>query len=287
MKRDFAQWLLTFTDSIANYKYYIDFETIYKNAEIYKIELNMMNSLIGSENIENNFEDLVHKYPEVLKCIPTLLAIRQSEIIVLDDYGNKFEYNFRNMNYDAEQYKIFMRETGLFNLLEKHLVNNLYDYVLGVECGLNSNARKNRGGHLMEDLVEKFIQKAGFKKNETYFKEMYLQDIESRWKLDMSFISNKNQSTKRFDFVIKTDKCIYGIETNFYVSGGSKLNETARSYKMIAEEADKVVGFEFIWFTDGMGWISARNNLKETFDNMEHIYNIADMKNGIIEEFIN
>ena len=284
MKRDFAEWLLTFTDSIANYKYYIDFETIYKNAEIYKIELNMMNSLIGSENIEQDFENLIHKYPEVLKCVPTLLAVRQTEIIVLDDEGNKFEYNFKNMNYNVEQYTVFMRETGLFELLEKHLINNLYDYVLGVECGLNSNARKNRGGHLMEDLVEKFIKRAGFEKDKTYFKEMYLQDIERRWKLDMSFISNKNQATKRFDFVIKTDKCIYGIETNFYASGGSKLNETARSYKMIAEEAKRVVGFEFVWFTDGMGWISARNNLRETFDNMEHIYNIADMKNGIMKE---
>ena len=284
MKRDFAQWLLTFTDSIANYKYYIDFETIYKNAEIYKIELNMLNSLIGSKNIEKEFEDLVKKYPEVLKCIPILLAVRQYEIIVLDEAGNKFEYNFKKMNYDVEQYKVFMRETGLFGLLEKHLVNNLYDYVLGVESGLNSNARKNRGGHLMEDLVEKFIQKAGFKKNETYFKEMYLQDIENKWKLDMSFISNKNQATKRFDYVIKTDNCIYGIETNFYAAGGSKLNETARSYKMIAEEAEKVVGFEFIWFTDGMGWISARNNLRETFDRMENVYNINDMKNGIMKE---
>ena len=284
MKRDFAQWLLTFTDSIANYKYYIDFETIYKNAEIYKIELNMLNSLIGSKNVEKEFEDLVRKYPEVLKCIPILLAVRQYEIIVLDDDGNKFEYNFKKMNYDVEQYKVFMRETGLFELLEKHLVNNLYDYVLGVESGLNSNARKNRGGHLMEDLVEKFIQKEGFKKNETYFKEMYLQDIENRWKLDMSFISNKNQATKRFDYVIKTDNCIYGIETNFYAAGGSKLNETARSYKMIAEEAEKVVGFEFVWFTDGMGWISARNNLRETFDRMENVYNINDMKNGIMKE---
>lgn len=284
MKRNFAEWLLTFTDSIANYKYYIDFETIYKNAEKYKIELNMMNSLIGSQNIEQDFENLVKKYPEVLKCIPTLLAVRQTEIIVLNDEGNKYEYNFKNMNYNVEQYTVFMRETGLFELLEKHLINNLYDYVLGVECGLNSNARKNRGGHLMEDLVEKFIQRAGFEKDKTYFKEMYLQDIERRWKLDMSFISNKNQATKRFDFVIKTDKCIYGIETNFYASGGSKLNETARSYKMIAEEAERVVGFEFVWFTDGMGWISARNNLRETFDNMEHIYNIADMKNEMMKE---
>ena len=266
------------------YKYYIDFETIYRNAEEHKLELNMMNSLIGSKNIETDFENLVKKYPEVLKCIPTLLAVRQYEIIVLDSDGNKFEYNFKEMNYDVAQYKVFMKETGLFDLIQNHLVNNLYDYVLGVESGLNSNARKNRGGHLMEDVVERFIQKAGFKKNETYFKEMYLQDIEEKWKLDMSFISNQNQSTKRFDFVVKTDKCIYGIETNFYAAGGSKLNETARSYKMIAEEAEKVVGFEFVWFTDGMGWISARNNLKETFDKMDNIYNIADMKNGVMKE---
>ena len=284
MKRDFAEWLLTFTDSIADYKYYIDFETIYKKAEKYKIELNIMNSLIGSQNIEKDFEELIIKYPEIIKCIPTLLAVRQYEILVLDHDGNKFDYNFKKINYSVEQYKIFMRETGLFDLIQNHIVNNLYDYVLGVESGLNSNARKNRGGHLMEDVVERFIQKAGFKKNETYFKEMYLQDIEEKWKLDMSFISNKNQATKRFDFVVKTDNCIYGIETNFYASGGSKLNETARSYKMIAEESEKVMGFAFVWFTDGMGWISARNNLKETFDSMNNIYNIADMKNGIMKE---
>lgn len=282
MERNFAEWLLTFTDSIADYKYYIDFETVYKNAEKLKLELNMLNSLIGSKTIENDFDNLVTKYPEVLKCVPILLAVRQSEIIVLDRDGNKFEYNFKNMNYTIEQYKTFMRETGLFDLIQNHLVNNLYDYVLGVESGLNSNARKNRGGHLMEDLVENFIQKAGFKKNETYFKEMYLQTIEEKWKLDMSFISNQNQSTKRFDFVIKTDKCIYGIETNFYAASGSKLNETARSYKMISEEAKQVEGFEFVWFTDGTGWLSAKNNLKETFDTMTHIYNINDMKKQIM-----
>lgn len=286
MQRNFTEWLLTFTNSIANYKYYIDFETVYNNAEKLKVELNILNSLIGSKNIESDFENIIAKYPEVLKCIPILLAVRQSEILVLDKEGNKFIYDFKKMNYTLEQYKIFMRETGLFDLIQNHLVNNLYDYVLGVESGLNSNARKNRGGHLMEDLVENFIQKAGFKKNETYFKEMYLEQIEEKWKLDMSFISNKNQATKRFDFVIKTNNCIYGIETNFYAAAGSKLNETARSYKMIAEEAKRVEGFEFVWITDGMGWISAKNNLKETFDIMKNLYNINDLKNGSIKDIL-
>ena len=126
MERNFAEWLLTFTDSIADYKYYIDFETVYKNAEKFKLELNMLNSLIGSKNIEKDFEELVKKYPEVLKCIPILLAVRQYEIIVLDKDGNKFEYNFKKMNYSLEQYKVFMRETGLFDLIGNHLINNLY-----------------------------------------------------------------------------------------------------------------------------------------------------------------
>ena len=284
MKRNFAEWMLTFTDSIADYKYYIDFETIYKNANKYKIELNIMNFLVGSKDIEKEFIELVKKYPEVLKCIPILLAVRQSEIKVLDNDGNRFEYDFEKMNYKPEQYSVFMKETGLFDLIGNHIINNVYDYVLGVESGLNSNARKNRGGHLMEVLVEGFIQKAGFVKDKTYFKEMYLQDIEKKWKLDMSFVSNQNQATKRFDFVVKTDSCIYGIESNFYASSGSKLNETARSYKMIAEESKNIVGFKFVWLTDGFGWYTAKNNLQETFDTMDDIYNIYDMKNGVMKK---
>lgn len=282
MKRNFKEWFSTFTDSIATYEYYTDFNTVYKNIDKIKVELNIMNSLVGSKNIEKDFDNLFKRYPEIRKCLPLLIAVREKEIKVVDD-GEKLKYNFTNID-DIELLKRFMRKTCLFDLISNHLVNNLVDYATGVEVGLGSNGRKNRGGHLMEDVVERFIQKAGFKKNETYFKEMYLQDIEQKWKLDMSFISNKNTSTKRFDFVVKTDNCIYGIETNFYASGGSKLNETARSYKMIAEEADKVVGFEFVWFTDGMGWISARNNLRETFDNMDNIFNINDMKNGVMKE---
>ena len=87
---------------------------------------------------------------------------------------------------------------------------------------------------------------------------------------------------KRFDFVVKTDAMIYGIETNFYRSGGSKLNETARSYKNLAQETNSVAGFTFVWFTDGKGWMSARHNLEEAFDAMEHVYNIRDLENGII-----
>ena len=112
---------------------------------------------------------------------------------------------------------------------------------------------------------------------------MYLKDIEKKWNLDLSEMSGNNTSTKRFDFVIKTDKQVYVIETNFYSGGGSKLNETARSYKMLAQESKKVDGVTFIWFTDGTGWNSARKNLEETFNELETMYNIDDLENGILE----
>ena len=158
------------------------------------------------------------------------------------------------------------------------------DYVTGVETGLDSNGRKNRGGHLMENLVESYIQKAGFEKDNTYFKEMYIHQIVEKWNVDLSAISNRGKMEKRFDYVVKTGTKIYLIETNFYASGGSKLNETARSYKTLAQEVDTIDDVEFVWFTDGKGWTSARHNLEETFDVMDHIYNINDLENGIMNE---
>ena len=284
MSKDFNQWLSTFRESIANYTYYVDFETVYKNYEDIKIELNILNSLIGSKNIENDFEVLVQRYPEVLRVIPILIAKREMDIYCMDKNGS-FNYNFKKANYPISQYNYFMKETGLFELISNRLINNLVDYVLGVEAGLNSNGRKNRGGHLMEDLVESFIQKAGFIKGVSYFKEMYLTDLETKTGLDLSALSNDGKTEKRFDYVIITSKSVYACECNFYASGGSKLNETARSYKTLALESKGIEGFKFVWFTDGVGWISARNNLRETFDVLDTIYNIKELEEGILEEF--
>ena len=274
MKRDFKEWLSKFKYSISGYNYYIDFEKVYRNVDSIKIELNILNSLIGSKNIENDFEELIKKYPEVLKCIPTLLAVRQSEIYAQDEDG-EYMYNFNKLNYDIEQYKVFMKKTGLFELLQHHIINNLVDYCLGIETGLDSNGRKNRGGHQMEC--------SGVKE---YYKEMYLTEIEKKWNIDLSAISANGTSTKRFDFVVKTNDMIYLIETNFYGGngGGSKLNETARSYKMLSQEADLIDGVTFVWITDGTAWKSARRNLEETFNVMDNIYNIDDMKNGMMEK---
>lgn len=279
--RDFEKWLDTFRASINGYDYYVDFDKVYRNVDNIKIELNILNSLIGSKNIEDDFDRVIRKYPDTLSCIPIILAVRANEIYCQDDKG-AFEYNFKKANQTPEQYKYFLRETGVFELLEKHLINNLYDYCMGVEVGLDSNGRKNRGGHQMENLLERFIKATG----EEYYKEMYLADIEKKWNVDLSAISAEGTSTKRWDFVVKTKNTIYVIETNFYTSGGSKLNEVARSYKMIAEEAKECNGIEFVWVTDGAGWKSARKNLKETFGVMKHLYNIADLENDVLKKIL-
>ncbi len=285
MKRDFKEWLSTFRPCISDYCYYVDFDKVNSNVDSIKVELNILNTLVGSKNIEKEFENVITKYPETLKCIPLLLAVRAKEISVTDSDG-EYNFSFNKCNYSIEEYKMFMRKTKLFDLLENHIVSNLVDYATGVETGLDSNGRKNRGGHLMENLVESYIQKAGFIKNENYFKEMYIHEIEQKWGVNLSAISNQGKMEKRFDFVIKTDKQIYVIETNFYSSGGSKLNETARSYKTLAQEVATINGMTFIWFTDGCGWNSAKNNLEETFDVLDTVYNIQDLKNDILERIL-
>lgn len=283
MKRDFNKWINTFRSSICDYKFYVDFEKVYGNVDNIKVELNILNSLIGSKDIEKDFKKLVAEYPKVLKCVPILLAVRGRELYAIDSDG-EYLFNFAKQNYSIDEYIMFMRKTGLFSLISEHLINNLVDYVTGVEVGLDSNGRKNRGGHLMEDLVESYLIKAGLVKGVDYFKEMYLSDVEKQWNLNLSSISNQGKAKKRFDFVVKKGETVYAVETNFYSSGGSKLNETARSYKTIALEAKEIDGFAFVWFTDGQGWKSARNNLEETFDVLDNMYCITDLENGIVKE---
>lgn len=286
MKRNFESWLLTMKDSIATWHYYTDFPKVYGNVSKLKIELNILNSLIGSKNIEEEFKSLLTKYPEIIKAIPILLAKREREIKIIDP-KETYVFNFTKMNYSVDQYALFMKNCGLFELLQNHIINNLIDYVLGVEVGMDTNGRKNRTGDAMEDLVESYLIKAGLIKGKTYFKELNKSDVEQMFHLDLSGISNQDKTEKRFDFVFKGPFGeIYACECNFYSGGGSKLNETARSYKTLTLEAKDIPGFTFVWFTDGIGWTSARHNLEETFDVLDTLYNIKDLEDGIIEKLL-
>ena len=272
-KRNFEEWLKTFRESINGYDFYIDSKKILSNAAKLEYELHILNVLIGAENIETKFQQTIKKYPECLKAIPILLAVREHEIYCQDKNGG-YKYSFNKANQTLEQYTYFMRKTGLFNILREKKTASLYGYVMGVEAGLDSNGRKNRGGHKMENLVESYLKKNGI----AYSKEITTPELQQTYGLTLTEGIARN---KRWDFAVKTDSTIYAIETNFYTSGGSKLNETARSYKLIAEEAKNINGFVFVWITDGKGWKSAKHNLQETFNVLDTLYNIADMERGI------
>lgn len=282
-RRQFEPWLETMRPSINTYGFYTDFAKVDMNVLSVRVSLNLLNTLIGAEDIEKDFLEIISKYPETLEVIPILLAKRENEIYCQDEAKGNILYNFKKKNCTNEQYAYFMKQTGLFDLLQKKKINNLVDYVYGVEVGLDSNARKNRGGHQMENLVESFLKKGGYK----YYKEMRTPDVEEKFHLNLSRLTNGSSVVKRFDFVVETENQIYAIETNFYSSGGSKLNETARSFKMIAEETLFINGLTFIWITDGInGWRSTRTNLKETFDIMENLINITDLENGVLQDII-
>lgn len=275
--KNFDYWLSSFQNTNRTFVYWVDFSKIIKNADSIKVELNILNSLIGSENIERDFVELITKYPECLKCIPLLIAVRSSEIEQVEgifDFSEKFAK--ASFIADKEKYIEFMEKVGLFDIIKNRTIKNLYDYVVGIEVGLDTNARKNRGGDLMSKIVSDYFDANKIK----YEKEVYTHDLEKRYGLDLSSITNNGQASKRFDFVVEKNGTVFGIEVNFYSGGGSKLNETARSYKEIATASKDVKNFQFVWITDGAGWKKAKKNLKETFDILDDIYNIADMNSG-------
>lgn len=281
MNRDFDKWIAKFKNNITSYDYFVNYAKVIENVEKVKVELNILNSLIGSKNIEKDFVNLIQLYPQILKCIPLLLAVRENEIRV-QDAGKDMIFNFRQMNYSVAEYIEFCNKTGLFNLISNHLINNLYDYALGVETGLDSHARKNRGGKQMELLVEKYLQRAGLVVGLDYIRQASLQKAIKRWDVILPMFSEMDRAIKVFDFVVYVNGVIYGIETNFYrgEASGSKLNETAKSYELIATLTKQVERFKFIWITDGPGWIPARRSLKDTFMALETLYNIDDLENG-------
>lgn len=284
--RNFDEWLNTMTDSVASWTYYTDFEKVYENVNDIKIPLCLLNSLIGSKNIKQDFLELYNEYPEVLRAVPIIIAKRLKDIVVVKDPEKDFYFDFRKHDYTPEEYSLFMEKTGIYDLLEHHLVASLLDYVTGVEVGMDTNGRKNRTGHSMEAIVQQYLEQEGYVMGETMFKEIYQNEIEERFNVDLSAITNEGTTQKRFDYVIKCNTTIYLIEVNFYATGGSKLNETARSYKMITEETKNIPNVEFMWFTDGKGWHKAKNNLRETFEVLLNLYNINDLSNGVLKNII-
>jgi type II restriction enzyme len=285
VKQSFEALLKNLKPSIAGYDFYTNFDKVLENIKLHENELIHLDTLIGSKTLEKDFKEVITKHPKVLTAIPILLAVRKSTVLIYDT--ELIEFDFLDRNQPIELYIKFMRETGLFDLMESNHIRSLRDYLIGIEVGLDSNARKNRGGELMTVLVRDYLSEIS---NVTVHEELTKKEIQRLYQIDLdSFLDlngNQNIAAKRFDFAVKTNTHLYLIETNFYASSGSKLNETSRSFKSLGRDIDRVKDVSFIWITDGIGWHSAKNNLREAYDEIEHLYTLTDLEKGILHKVI-
>lgn len=255
-------------------KDYVDFPKVAANVEAISIKLNQLNYLIGQEDMTMAVERLWEENPKVFSILDILIAVRtKDKKKAIDEDGNVLLVS--DCFTSPEQVTKFLNDTGLTEVFQKKQIKNLVDYVFGVEVGLDSNARKNRGGHIMEDLVAKIFDKHGI----SYKQEVYYTEFPE-------IVRALGADNKRFDFVVKAKNKTYLIEANFYTGGGSKLNEVARSYSELAPKINAVPGFEFVWITDGIGWESARNKLEEAFGHIPSVYNLTNI-NTFIDEIRN
>lgn len=262
---EFAIFMSQLKETNQSLDFFCDFNKINSNVEDIRLSLCMLNSLIGSTNLRSSVETIWNRDRTAFNVMDILIAVRsEGRKKVLNSLGESVVLD--TMFKSVEGVMEFLTNTGLAELFQTRKITNLVDYVFGVETGLDSNARKNRSGHVMEDFVANIFAEHGI----AYRTEVY----SSEWQTLNQALGDDE---KRFDFVVETQQKVFLIEVNFYSSGGSKLNEVARAYSEIAPRINAVNGFEFVWITDGIGWRSAKSKLQEAFNIIPNIYNLTDI----------
>lgn len=263
MKEQFKTFLSQLSETNATLDYFVDFQKVIGNVRKIALKLNQLNYLIGKDNLEEAINELYEENPKVFEVLDILIAVRNKDTKTLDNIGKIVSLE----NYFTSPKSIleYICETRLAEVFKNKEITNLVDYVFGIEVGLDTNARKNRGGDNMSKAVSLF-----FDREEVYYKK----EVNSTLFLD---IESLGVDVKRFDFVIKTKKKTYLIETNFYNTGGSKLNEVARAYSEVAPKINQYENYEFVWITDGQGWLLAKNKLEEAYNAIPSVYNLTTL----------
>lgn len=272
------------------WSYFVNWEKVFHNTKKIELALNNFNYLIGKDDFDKEFKFLIKQNPNLIEIIPALVVrdgLNDKKFKILVDYNNKkliyedYDFNKNNVSdSDIKKYLIFLEKTGVKNLLVNKKIKNLVDYIIGVEAGLDSNARKNRSGHAMEDIVEAFISDLCKRKKYVFLKEANSEKI----KLELKYNVPVDKSSRRYDFVIDNGKELFIIETNFYGGSGSKLKSTAGEYKNLFNVLKNK--FKFIWITDGPGWESAKKPLLEAFNHNDYIFNLTMLEKGILDFLI-
>ena len=271
MNKNFQLFMSQLAETNATLDFYTDFSKIKENVRSIEIKLNTLNYLIGKSDLAAAVKELWDNDKRVFSILDILIATRQDQHKkYLDEKGKPHLVHELLDSYEGIM--TFLNETGLADVLKNKDIKNLVDYVFGVEAGLDTHARKNRSGDITELLLHRILTANGIE----HRREVYSREFPA-------IKEALGTDEKRFDFVIKTKRCTYLIEVNFYSGGGTKLNEVARSFSGIAPKVNSVEGFEFVWVTDGQGWNSARNKLEEAYNEIDRMYNFESLGNFLEE----
>lgn len=271
MNKDFDKFMSQLQETNQTLDFFCDFDKIATNVENIKLSLCMLNSLIGTTDLRRSVETIWNRDRSAFSVMDILIAVRSEwKKAVLNSAGKCIILDrlFTSVDGVVE----YLEGTGLADIFRERRINDLADYVFGIETGLDSNARKNRSGNIMEEMIADIL-----KKYDITFRQKVCS---TEWPDIQNILGNDE---KEFDFIITTDAKTYVVEVNFYNSGGSKLNEIARSYSDIGPKINSVPGFEFVWITDGVGWKSARNKLQEAYNIIPSIYNLVSIEDFIKE----
>lgn len=268
--KNFDTFISELKSTISGYDFFTDFDKVRLNIKKIDKQIQVFEELIGSLNLKDDLITALKSNPELYHVLPMLIANRKDKFYVYDEKEIYFDFK-GEPNQNLED---FITKTGIIELFNENLISSIRDYLIGVEVGLDSNARKNRTGSSMEKTVKKFIENNGL----TFFEQSTISKVNKEIEL------SEDLKRKVFDFIILKKDKIYLLETNFYSSGGSKLNETARSYVELNEAIRHVENVEFIWVTDGQGWFTAKNSLRNAYQFIDHLFNITDLESKILEE---
>lgn len=283
----FQQITSTFKEKgITLFEYFVNWEKVYRNVKPIEKELNLLNVLIGKEDIEKEVYELIKEYPQVIKAFPFLLALRETSTSILIDVTEFLykDYDFKSRllsDVECKELAYFFVKSGLGDLVKDKHIKNLVDYVTGVEVGLDSNGRKNRGGTMMENIVETFVKSACDELGYEYMSQANAKKIKSHWNIDIKV----DKSSRNLDFAINKNGKLYFIECNFYGGGGSKLKSTATEYVKMNEYWN-AQNITFIWVTDGAGWKSTLKPLREYFDKADYLLNLEMLKNNCLKAIL-
>lgn len=272
----------TFRPGVADWGYYVNWDKVFANTREIEVTLNTLNYLLGKDNFAAEFKYLAKQSPDILKAIPVLMVRDGSKstrfsVLTVDGITlreEEFEFKLKEPSeQDIERAIEFIEKSGLIRIFQKDGVKNLVDYVFGVEAGLSSNGRKNRGGTSMENISEALIKNTGYE----YITQASVADIKQRFGVELN-----GGAGRRYDYAVMASNGLNIIETNCYSSGGSKLDKTASDYRELQNDLRGQA--TFIWFTDGAGWKKARNPLRKTFDQNDYIFNIQMLTENILQE---